>query len=291
MARPLHSVEWSESNLPQQFPHHRDRCFNKRVGGSVRRGMNRGTMDCGRTSHAHIFSGTAGSTLGNQVLYQTQNKYQYHTEDGQYVSVDIHQQIRGNDIPTSQSPGQATMVMVYGEEYPPQSSTSAGCLQHHSRQRVEDHERQVRLKTLSSDISQNQSEYVSWRPYPMAMTTDAFTMDWAQIRGYANPPWSFMGRVMAQTHKQQAELVLVAPVWKAQVWYPVLLDMLVDIPLLISQREDLIQPTHSESHQEAISQLAVWTISGSDKETVKFRRKPKSSSWHGTMEAKILQIL
>ena len=34
--------------------------------------------------------------------------------------------------------------------------------------------------------------------------------------------------------------MLVAPVWKGQVWYPVLLEMLVEIPLLIPQREDLI---------------------------------------------------
>ena len=38
----------------------------------------------------------------------------------------------------------------------------------------------------------------------------------------------------------------------------------MDIPLLIPQREDLVQPTHPESHQEVISQLAMWTISGSD---------------------------
>ena len=127
VTRPLHSVEWWESNLPQQFPHHRDRCLNKRVGSSVQRGTNRETVDCRRTSHAHKLSGTACSTLGNQVLYQTQNQSHHHTEDGQYVSVYIHQQTRGNDIPISQSPGQATMVVVYEEEYPPQSSTSAGC--------------------------------------------------------------------------------------------------------------------------------------------------------------------
>ena len=90
-------------------------------------------------------------------------------------------------------------------------------------------------------------DYASWRPDPMAITTDAFTMDWAQVKGYANPPWSLIGRVLVQTRQQQAELVLVAPVWKTQVWYPVLLEMLVEIPLLIPQREDLIPPTHPEA--------------------------------------------
>ena len=48
----------------------------------------------------------------------------------------------------------------------------------------------------------------------MAMNTDASTMNWAQVKGYANPPWSLIERVLAQTQQQQAELVLVAPVWK-----------------------------------------------------------------------------
>jgi hypothetical protein len=58
--------------------------------------------------------------------------------------------------------------------------------------------------------------YVSWRRDPMAMATDAFTLDWAELRAYANPPWNLIFRVLAQTRRQEAELVLVAPVWKAQ---------------------------------------------------------------------------
>jgi len=61
--------------------------------------------------------------------------------------------------------------------------------------------------------------YASWRPDPMAMTTDAFTMDWAHVRGYANPLWSLIGRVLAQSQQQEAELVLQLiasePVWLA----------------------------------------------------------------------------
>ena len=59
-----------------------------------------------------------------------------------------------------------------------------------------------------------------------------------------------IGWVLAQTQQQHTEPVLVAPVWKGQVWYPVLLEMLVEIPLLIPQREDLIQPTHPETLPE-----------------------------------------
>ena len=81
----------------------------------------------------------------------------------------------------------------------------------------------------------------------MAMTTDAFTMNWAELRAYAKPPWNLIRRVLAQTRQQQAELVLVGLVWKTQVWYPVLVEMVIHILLMIPQRRDLIQATHQES--------------------------------------------
>ena len=49
---------------------------------------------------------------------------------------------------------------------------------------------------------------------------DAFTLNLTELKAYANPPWNLIGRVLAQTRLQQAELVLVAPVWKARDGIP-----------------------------------------------------------------------
>ena len=68
--------------------------------------------------------------------------------------------------------------------------------------------------------------YFSWRPDPQAEAMDAFLQDWGPLAGFANPPWCLMGRVLSQVMEQKAQIVLVAPVWKRQPWYPVLLDML-----------------------------------------------------------------
>ena len=45
--------------------------------------------------------------------------------------------------------------------------------------------------------------FVSWRPDPEAMATDAFTIAWSGLKAYANPPWSLVGWVLAQ---QKADL-------------------------------------------------------------------------------------
>lgn len=57
------------------------------------------------------------------------------------------------------------------------------------------------------------------------MATDAFTIAWTGLKAYANPPWSLVGRVLAQVRQQKANLILVAPVWKTQTWYPALLGL------------------------------------------------------------------
>ena len=103
----------------------------------------------------------------------------------------------------------------------------------------------LEVDLFASRLTHQLQMYVSWRPGPMAMPTDAFTLDWAELTAYANPLWNLIGRVLVQTCRPQAELVLVAPVWKAQGSYPVLLEMLVDIRLLIHQRANQITATHA----------------------------------------------
>jgi len=86
---------------------------------------------------------------------------------------------------------------------------------------------------FASRLSTQCPLYFSWRPDPFALATDAFLQDWTARKCYANPPWNLVGRVLALVQSQQVQVVLVAPVWKAQPWFPTLLNMLIDHPRLI----------------------------------------------------------
>ena len=41
-------------------------------------------------------------------------------------------------------------------------------------------------------------DYFSWRPYPYAEATDAFLQDWTAVKGFANPPWNLISRVLTK---------------------------------------------------------------------------------------------
>ena len=123
-------------------------------------------------------------------------------------------------------------------------------------------------------------KFFSWRPNPFALATDALLQDWSGMRAYANPPWNLIGKVLAKAQQHPSAVVmLVAPVWPAQAWYPKLLNLLVDYPLRIPQWEDLMIPLGPEGLPEVIPLLAVWPISGNAMQQQIFQTRLQSSCW------------
>ena len=112
---------------------------------------------------------------------------------------------------------------------------------------------------------------------------DAFLQDWRGQKAYANPQWNLIGRVLKKVEEQAVDLVLVAPVWPSQPWYPKLLSLLIAQPLRI------LDPPEEVPHQvwegllpEITPPLAVWHISGNTKQTREFQEKQQiSSCLHG----------
>ena len=64
-------------------------------------------------------------------------------------------------------------------------------------------------------------------------------MNWNGLKAYANPPWNMISRVLGQVRQPEATIVLVAPVWKTQTWYSLLLTLLIQERLLIPQKKGL----------------------------------------------------
>ena len=87
------------------------------------------------------------------------------------------------------------------------------------------------------------TRYFSWKQDPLAAGTDAFLWQWNE-RCYAFPPFCLIGRCLMKVRKEQTDLVLIAPAWQGQHWYPILLNMLTEEPILIPVlRNTLSSPT------------------------------------------------
>ena len=108
--------------------------------------------------------------------------------------------------------------------------------------------------------------YFSWQLIPFALTTDALLQDWIAMKCHVNPLCYLVGWVLAQVQSQQVQVVLVAPVWKAQQWFLTL--GLIDHPLIPSLRKPM-----SLDPMPLFLQLAVWHISGISSEVKTFLKK------------------
>ena len=162
--------------------------------------------------------------------------------------------------------------------------------------RVQSDDRPVRLETEPGNLQEDQSGHGSGADRPVCIQADYSVPTLFQLaarslcRGHRCIPaglvsrerlcqpaiWNLVGKVLAHVQSQQAQVVLVAPVWKTQPWYPLLLSMIVQCPYLINQGPEVI--VH-QPQPVLDTQLAVWNISDRDTESRSFwRMLPHSCS-------------
>ena len=99
---------------------------------------------------------------------------------------------------------------------------------------------QPTIDLFASRLNKQCPAYASWRPDPDALFVDAFSVNWNNFFFYAFPPFSQIGRCLEKIQANKADGILVVPFWTSQSWYPKLLRLLVDPPLVISHRETLL---------------------------------------------------
>jgi hypothetical protein len=72
----------------------------------------------------------------------------------------------------------------------------------------------------------------------MALDTDVFAPNWAGMAAYAFPHIALLPRVWLRV-----QVLLIAPHWPRQLWFPRLLELLVAEPVLLPVRKDLLLVT------------------------------------------------
>ena len=65
-------------------------------------------------------------------------------------------------------------------------------------------------------------------------------MNWAPFKGYAFPPFNLISAVLNKVTQDRTD-ILVAPNWQAQPWWPLLLSLLVEQPVLIPSMRHLLK--------------------------------------------------
>jgi len=94
-----------------------------------------------------------------------------------------------------------------------------------------------------------------------------------------------IGRCLKKVREEKASLILVAPVWRSQSWYPALLELLVDYPRILPEDPQLLMDPSNNPHPLVVAgqlRLAAWRLSSIVSKLQEFLKKlPNSSQQDG----------
>jgi len=100
-------------------------------------------------------------------------------------------------------------------------------------------------------------------PDPTAMGVDALSVSWKGFLAYAFPPTAIVSKVLNKVEREDCVVILVAPLWTRQVWFPTLLELLVDVPVQLPSKQKLLKQPQSNVYHDnpQMMQLHAWRLS------------------------------
>jgi hypothetical protein len=120
-----------------------------------------------------------------------------------------------------------------------------------------------KVDLFATQSQRSASNFVSLRPEPLAYATDALAISWSRMDAYAFPPFPLVLLTLGKVRVDPSVLLtLVAPKWPAKEWYPLLLSLLIDHPIVLPDRPDLLSQTDGKVLMSpALYQLHAWRLS------------------------------
>ncbi|KAI9555870.1 hypothetical protein GHT06_018387 [Daphnia sinensis] len=136
-------------------------------------------------------------------------------------------------------------------------------------------------------------KFVSWLPQTNAIAVNAFSFNWSQLNCYAFPPFAMIPRCLAKIMREKAFVILVCPLWPSQPWFPLLLEIAMNIPRVFSAHPFLIHSNSLEPHPLLQSKkflLSAWRLSGDASKSEAFRQQLLHYCWPAPVDLHYLRI-
>ncbi|CAG2240950.1 unnamed protein product [Mytilus edulis] len=104
---------------------------------------------------------------------------------------------------------------------------------------------------------------------------DAMSLSWKGMFGYAFPPFRFLSPVLQKIAGENCKIIVIAPAWPKQSWFPDLLRLSCACPLVLPLRPDLLSQIKGKVLYQNPEKLHLhaWLLSG-DKSSVTLLTDP-----------------
>lgn len=141
------------------------------------------------------------------------------------------------------------------------------------------------IDLFASNKNKKLERYVSYLPDGQAIAVNAFSISWNNAIYYAFPPFSIIGQVIQKLCQDRAEMILVAPIFPSQPWFPHVLRQ-VNGPSFVLPKTDniLYLPGKRIKHRLTTMRLGAFRLSGNASLVRDYQRTLQTSSCtHGDL--------
>ena len=104
------------------------------------------------------------------------------------------------------------------------------------------------IDLFASRLNTQLKRYCSWKPDPGSEFVDAFTIDWSKFYCYLFPPFSMISQCVKKMIADKTTAMVVVPIWPSQPWFPQILQMLIDTPVLLTAADNLLTLPYKKAH-------------------------------------------
>ena len=141
---------------------------------------------------------------------------------------------------------------------------------------------EMRIDLFATYANRKLPVFVSPSPEPRAMAVDAFSICWDGLIAYAYPPIKLLPPVLRKIQLDRGYILLIAPAWPGQAWFPTILSLLIDFPRkLPCHRKLLSQKSGRMFHSNPqMLHLHAWPLSSDPcKRKAFLRRCQRERPW------------
>ena len=99
---------------------------------------------------------------------------------------------------------------------------------------------QPTLDAFTCQYSAQLPRYMSWHRDQQAVAQDALLSPWDPVT-YLFPPVPLLPKVVRKIRDQRIRAILVCPQWPTALWWGLLLDMMVEPPMLLPHYKTILE--------------------------------------------------
>ena len=137
------------------------------------------------------------------------------------------------------------------------------------------------IDLFASRLNHQLKPYIAYRPDPGALAVNAFHISWKEYTFYAFPPFCIIQRVLQKINIDQATGIIIVPNWPTQTWWPYLMSMLINYPIILPRKtRTLFLPAQPQEIHPLHTKLELLAchLSGTSCLTKEFQKKLQNLS-------------